>query len=137
MEIKEKSNIIGYVADFDEQFFYLVSSDPMTENYESDNYIYILPKTKACLKEFPYQFTEITAYVEKVDGRKVYLSQVNWLYMKNIIKAELALDVKILKRYPGLLTVAELRTPNQIIDKPALKKLSKSVLEKIYIKRRI
>ena len=137
MEIKEKSNIIGYVADFDEQFFYLVSSDPMTENYESDNYIYILPKTKACLKEFPYQFMEITAYVEKVDGRKVYLSQVHWLYMQNIIKAELSLDVKILKRYPGVLTVAELRMPNQRIDKPALKKLSKSVLEKIYIKRHI
>ena len=134
MEIKEKSNITVYVADFDENFVDLVSSDPMTENYVSDNYIYILPKTKACFKEFPHQFMETTVYIEKITGREVYLSQVHWLYMKNLIKAELGLEVKIIKRYPGILTVGELRTPNQGIDKAALKKLSEKFSEKIYIK---
>ncbi len=134
MEIREKSNITVYVADFDEQFFYLVSSDPLEEYYIHDGYNFILPKTKACLKEFPRQFDEINAYIEKIAGQRVYLSQVHWLYMKNIIKDKLGLDVKIKKRYPGILTVAELITLNQKIDKAALKKLSEKYMEKIYIK---
>ncbi len=134
MEMKEKNNITVYVADFDERYFYLVSSDPMEEYYRHDGYNFILPKTKACLKEFPCQFKEINAYIEKIAGRRVYLSQVHWLYMKNLIKDELGLDVKIKKRYPGILTVAELITLNQKIDKAALKKLSKNCSEKIYIK---
>ena len=137
MEIKEKSNITIYVTDFDERYFYLVSSDPMEEYYRHDGYNFILPKTKACLKEFPYQFKEINAYIEKIAGRRVYLSQVHWLYMKNLIKSELGIDVKIKKRYPGKLTVAELRTPDQKIDKLALRKLSEEIAEKIYIKCRI
>ncbi len=134
MEIKEKNNIDVYVADYDDRYFYLVSSNPFEEYYIHDGYNFILPKVKACLKEFPRQFDEINAYIEKIAGQRVYLSQVHWLYMKNIIKDKLGLDVKIKKRYPGILTVAELITLNQKIDKAALKKLSEKYMEKIYIK---
>ncbi len=132
--MKEKNNITVYVADFDERYFYLISSYPMEEYYQYDGYNFILPKTKACLKKFPYRFEEINAYIEKINGQTVYLSQVHWLYMKNLIRAELGLDVKIKKRYPGILTVAELITSNQKINKAALKKLSEKYMEKIHIK---
>ena len=142
MEIKEKNNITVYVTNFDEKYFYLnnISGSPLDEDFHFiDENIYILPKEKACLAEFPCQFTEITAYIEYIEkeagGRhQVYLSQTNWLYIKNLIKDELGLDVKIKKRYPGKLTVAELRTPGKGIDKLALRKLSEEIAEKIHIK---
>ena len=135
MEIKEKNNITAYLLDYTERFFILSYYSPLDYEFQNDDYRYILPKNKACFSEF-HQLIPIVVYVEKIDEQKkrVYLSQVHWLLMKNLIKAELGLDVKILKRYPKKLTVAELKTPDQKIDKVALKKLSESVSEKIHIK---
>jgi hypothetical protein len=50
------------------------------------------------------------------------------------IENRLGLHVKILKRYPGKVTVAILRTPEQEVNKIALKALAEEIQEKIYIK---
>ncbi|MHB1661380.1 MAG: hypothetical protein ACYCTD_04690 [bacterium] len=136
MEPKEKTNIKLYIHDFDDDFFVLSPWDPLeTPYYDTGGYRYFLPKAKAFFK-FHYQFQEVVSFVEKVDEvkKEVYLSQAHWLYMKNLIKSELGLDVKIIKRYPGRLTVAELVNPPQRINKALLKQLSEAVSEKIYIK---
>ena len=79
---------------------------------------------------------EISVYIEKIDERNkiVYVSQTHWLWMKNLIKSELRLDVKITKRYAGKVTVCKLVNQGQIINKAAIKRLSEMVGEKIYVK---
>ena len=54
--------------------------------------------------------------------------------MRNIIEEKLGLNVKILKRHPGKVTVARLRTSEQEVNKIALKTLAEEMQEKIYIK---
>jgi hypothetical protein len=107
-------------------------------NYEGHcvpdrNYTYILPSQKVCfLKKDDLKWTAI---VERVNERekKVYVSQVNWFYMHHIIKF-LYKDVKIMKRYPGRLTLCVLRDSLEEVDKNDVKKLSELVGEKIVIK---
>jgi hypothetical protein len=136
MAVQEKTNIKLYIHDLDDDFFVLSPWDPLeTPYYDTGGYRYFLPKAKAFFK-FRYQFQEVVSFVEKVDEvkKEVYLSQAHWLYMKNLIKSELGLDVKVVKRYPGKLTVAELINAYQRIDKALIKQLAEAVSEKIYIK---
>jgi hypothetical protein len=135
MEIKPKSNIMLYLTSETDNFFHLSPWDVFDPEFGSDGYHYLLPKSKAHFK-FISQDQELIVFVEKIDETKkeVYLSQTHWLYMKNLIKSELELDVKIIKRYPGKLTVAELVNPNQRVNKTLLKLLALAVGEKIYIR---
>ena len=140
MEIKEKTNIIVYLVDETDNYYIL--SNATTFDYgnpnpyiEPDGYVYFLPKLKSCF-EFQGQDQELIVFVERVNERRkqVYVSQTNWLFMRNIIEERLGLNVKILKRYPGKVTVARLRIPGQEVNKVALKTLAKEMREKIYIK---
>lgn len=118
MEIQEKTNVTLYLQDYIDDSFILTFYDILEPDWDRDGYLYILPKTKAFFK-FVHQGQQIIAYVEKIDENKkrVYVSQSHWVFMKNLIKSELGLDVKIKKRYAGKLTVAELVNPNQRVDK--------------------
>ena len=75
----------------------------------------------------------IPVFVKKIDEKekKVYCSQNHWIFMKNIIFDKLKINVKIIKRLPGRITVAE---TSQNYDKEKVKKLSGQVREKIFIK---
>jgi len=135
MEIKPKTNIMLYLVDESDDFLILSHWDTSDPGLGDENFRYLLPKSKAYFKFYePYQ--EVISLIEKIDEneKKVYLSQTHWLFMKNLIKSKLGLDVKIKKRYPGKLTVAELVNLNQRIDKALLKQLSEAISEKIYIK---
>ena len=140
MEIREKSNIKLYLASQEDEY-YLLSNCSIFDygnpnpDIEPDGYTYILPRKKACF-EFKLQDQELLVFVEKVEQQRryVWVSQTHWLFMRYVIEKRLNLDVKILKRYPGKLTVAQLRMPGQIIDRNALKSLSAEMKEKIYIK---
>ena len=144
MEIKEKSNIVLYVMSASDEFYILSDSDPydLIMGYddeepaaEDSGYTYFLPKRKTYFANF-YQGQKITVYLEKIHElkREVYVSQIHWLWMKNMIKSELVLDVKITKRYAGKVTVCELVSQTQIINKAAIKRLSEMLGEKIYVK---
>ncbi len=143
MKIALKSNITLYVMDASDKSYFLTEYDPYNEimgydepaSWDNSGYTYVLPRNKTCFDDL-YQCQEITAYVEKIDERnkRVFVSQVHWLYMRNIIERRLCLHVKILKRYPGKLTVAQLTMPGQRIDKMVLKALAEEMGEKIYIK---
>ncbi|MCL4321177.1 MAG: hypothetical protein M1478_06845 [Deltaproteobacteria bacterium] len=135
MEIKPKTNIALYLMNKTTDYFELSLRDPFNPESEDDGYTYILPKSKAFFRVWG-QFRVVICLIEKVDESKktVYLSQTHWVWMKNLIKYQLGLDVKITKRYAGRLTVAELVNPNQRINKALLKQLSEAVGEKIYIK---
>ena len=136
MEIKEKSIIKLYLAGQNEYEYHLLNCPPFDHGSPNwDGYIYILPRKKACF-EFKSPNQELLVFVEKVEQQRkyVWVSQTHWLFMRNLIEKRLNLDVKILKRYPGKLTVAQLRSPGQIIDKNALKSLIAEMKEKIYIK---
>ena len=144
MEIKEKTNISLYVMSASDELYYLSEIDPyyeMTADYndepvaKSSSYTYVLPKIKTYFANF-YQCQEISVYIEKIDelNKIVYVSQTHWLWMKNMIKSELGLDLKITKRYPGKVTVCKLTNRGQIINKAAIKRLSEMVGEKIYVK---
>ncbi len=140
MEIKEKTNIIVYLVDETDNYYIL--SNATTFDYDNpnpdicpDGYTYILPRKKACF-EFKGQDQELLVFVEKVNQQRkqAYVSQTHWLFMRDVIEKRLHLDVKILKRYPGKLTVAQLKMPGQRIDGGALKSLSSEMNEKIHIK---
>ncbi len=135
MEIKPKTNVMLYLTSETDDFFVLSPYSVFDPEFGSDGYHYLLPKSKAHFK-FISQDQELIVFVEKIDETKkeVYLSQTHWVFMKNLIKSELELDVKIIKRYPGKLTVAEQVDPNQIFSNILLKRLSEAVGEKIYIK---
>ena len=140
MEIREKTNIKLFLGDEAENYYILSNcsifdyGNPDPE-IEPDDYTYILPKRKSCFN-FKGQDQELLVYVEKVNKRNklVYVSQTHWLWMKNLIKSELGLDVKIVKRYAGKLTVGKLINQGQIVDKIAVKRLSEIIGEKIYLK---
>ena len=140
MQIKEKTNIIVYLMDETDDCYILSNvttfahSDP-DPDIAPDGYVYFLPKRKSCF-EFQGQDQELLVFVEKVDQQKkrVYVSQTHWLFMRNIIEERLGLNVKIVKRYPGKVTVARLRIPGQEVNKTAVKALSKEMQEKIYIR---
>ncbi len=135
MEIKEKTNIKLYFAGYGADCFILSRKDDILE-YGGDEYLFILPWDKAFAHDSFYQGKFIEVYVEKIDLQKkhVYVSQTHWLWMKNMIKSELGLDIKITKRYPGKVTVCKLVNQGQIINKAAVKRLSEMVGEKIYVK---
>ena len=143
MEIIEKTNIKLFLGGETENCYILSNCSVFdygnpNPDIEPDGYRYILPKQKSCFK-FEGQDQELFAFVEKVDGQNklVYVSQTHWLWMKNLIKSELGLDVKIIKRYAGKVTIAELVNPNQITNKDSLKQFARGVGEKIYIKSKI
>ncbi|MHB1661944.1 MAG: hypothetical protein ACYCSQ_09735 [bacterium] len=98
MEIKPKSNIMLYLTSETDNFFHLSPWDVFDQEFGSDGYTYLLPKSKAHFK-FISQDQELIVFVEKIDEikKEVHLSQIHWLYMKNLIKSELELDVKIIK----------------------------------------
>lgn len=75
----------------------------------------------------------IPVFIKKIDEKekKVYCSQNHWIFMKNIIFDKLKINVKIIKRYPGRVTVAE---TSQNYDKEKVKELSTKIREKIFIK---
>ena len=102
----------------------------------ANNYTYILPAGKVCFLRGDFKWTAI---IEKIDpkNKKVYVSQINWLYMLNIIKHLYSSDIIIKKRYPGRLTLAILRDSlsSQEISKEDIKKLSTAIGEKIVIKK--
>jgi tRNA U34 2-thiouridine synthase MnmA/TrmU len=140
MEVREKTNIKLFLGDETENYYILSNCsvfdygnpDP---DIEPDGYSYILPKRKSCFK-FKGQDQELLVFVERVDvqRKQVYVSQTHWLFMRNVIENRLGLHVKIIKRYPGKVTVASLRMPEQKVNKIALKTLAEEMQEKIYIK---
>ncbi len=140
MEIIEKTNIKLFLGGETENCYILSNCSVFdygnpNPDIEPDGYRYILPKQKSCFK-FEGQDQELFVFVEKVDGQNklVYVSQTHWLFMRNVIENRLGLHVKILKRYPGKVTVAILRKPEQEVNKIALKTLAEEMHEKIYIK---
>ncbi len=140
MEIREKTNIKLFLGDEAENYYILSNCSIFdygnpNPGIEPDGYRYILPKRKSCF-EFKFTDQELNVFVEKVEQQRryVWVSQTHWLFMRNMIEKRLCLDVKILKRYPGKLTVAQLRMPGQKINGDALKSLSAEMKEKIYIK---
>jgi tRNA U34 2-thiouridine synthase MnmA/TrmU len=140
MEIREKTNIKLFLGDETENYYILSNCSIFdygnpNPDIEPDGYRYILPKRKSCF-QFKGQDQELLVYVEKVDrqNKRVYVSQTHWLFMRNVIENRLGLQVKILKMYPGKVTVARLRTPEQEVNKIALKTLAEEMQEKIYIK---
>ena len=141
MEIREKTNIKLFLVDEMENYYMLSNCSIFdygnpNPDIEPDGYTYILPKRKSCF-EFKLQNQELLVFVERVDEQRkqVYVSQTHWLWMKNLIKYELGLDVKITKRYPGKVSVGKLINPGQIINKMKLQNLSEKIGEKIYIKQ--
>ena len=140
MEIRGKTNIKLFLGDETENYYILSNCSIFdygnpSPDIEPDGYTYILPKQKSCF-QFKGQDQELLVYVEKVDrqNKLVYVSQTHWLWMKNLIKSELDLDVKIIKRYAGKLTVGKLINQGQIVDKIAVKRLSEIIGENIYLK---
>jgi tRNA U34 2-thiouridine synthase MnmA/TrmU len=140
MEIREKTNIKLFLGDEAENYYILSNCSIFdygnpNPDIEPDGYTYILPKRKSCF-QFKGQDQELNVYVEKVNwqNKLVYVSQTHWLFMRNVIENRLGLHVKILKRYPGKVTVAILRKPEQEVNKIALKALAEEMHEKIYIK---
>ena len=99
----------------------------------NSDYTYILPAGKVCFLKNDFRWTAIVEKID-IDNKKVYVSQINWLFMRHIIKY-LYSDVKIEKRYPGRLTLATLRDSLQEISKEDIKKLSQFIGEKIVIKK--
>ncbi|RZV38318.1 MAG: hypothetical protein EVJ48_07140 [Candidatus Acidulodesulfobacterium acidiphilum] len=140
MKIREKTNIKLFLGDETENYYILSNCSIFdygnpSPDIEPDGYTYILPKRKSFF-QFKGQDQELLVYVEKVDrqNKLVYVSQTHWLWMKNLIKSELGLDVRITKRYAGKLTVGKLINQGQIVDKIAVKHLSEIIREKIYLK---
>ncbi len=97
---------------------------------------YLLAMNETYLYDFLVNFknlTKILVFVKKIDEKekRVYVSQNHWSFMKNLLHDVLKIDVKIVKRYPGRVTVAE--TEGQY-DKERVKELSTKIREKIFIK---
>ncbi len=137
MEIKEKTNVKLYLTSQGEDCYTL--SNCSIWDFDNpglnDGYTYILPFNKANF-EFHGQDQELLVFIERVDEKRkrAYVSQTHWLFMRNIIEGRLHLPVKIIKRYPGKLTVAQIIMPGQEINKTAIKALAEEMKEKIYIK---
>ena len=143
MKIREKTNVNLFIVSDSDEFIELSYVNPWDAEWDynkiigaNGGYMILLPKNKTYSHDF-YQCKEITAYVEKIDeiNERVYVSQIHWLYMRNIIENRLHLPVKIIKRYPGKLTVAQIVMPGQEINKTAIKALAEEMQEKIYIKQ--
>ena len=128
MEIKEIINLEA------------VDKNLASGNYEGhcvgidSDFTYILAAEKVCfLKDENFKWSAI---VEKIDNenKKVFVSQTNWLFMQHVIKTLYA-DVKIVKRYPGRLTLVTIRDSLQEINisKKDIKKLGEIVGEKIVL----
>ncbi len=138
MKIREKTNVKLYLISQDDDCYILSNCDTfdfIDDTGLYDGYMYILPFKKANF-EFRGQDQELQVFVEKVDEKikQVYVSQTHWLFMRNIIENRLGLPVKILKRYPGKLTVAQVTVPGQEVNKTAIKALAEEMKEKIFIK---
>ncbi len=104
MNIRLKSNINLRAMSSSGGLCFLVPFEKIMGYDESDTkyngYTYVLPWKKTNFTNFA-KGQDISVYVEKIDiiNKRVYVSQIHWLYMRNIIKDKLGLDVKILKRY--------------------------------------
>ncbi len=97
---------------------------------------YLLARNETYLYDFLFnlkKLTKIPVFIKKVDEKekKVYCSQNHWSFMKNLIHDVLKIDVKIVKRCPGRVVVAE--TEGQY-DKEKVKELSAKIREKIFLK---
>jgi hypothetical protein len=102
----------------------------------NDGWEYLLARNETYLYDFLFnlkKLTKIPVFIKKVNEKekKVYCSQNHWSFMKNLIHDVLKIDVKIVKRRPGRVTVAE--TEGQY-DKEKVKELSSKIREKIFIK---
>ena len=97
---------------------------------------YLLQVNETYLYDFLFnlkKLTKIPVFIKKVDEKekKIYVSQNHWSFMKNLIHDVLKIDVKIVKRHPGRVTVAE---TSQNYDKEKVKELSAKIREKIFLK---
>ena len=104
----------------------------------NDGWEYLLARNETYLYDFLIKNLKIInktipVLVKKVNEKekKVYCSQNHWSFMKNLIHDVLKIDVKIVKRHPGRVTVAE---TSQNYDKEKVKELSAKIREKIFIK---
>jgi hypothetical protein len=108
------------VVDYNGGYEYLMSPE------ETYLYDFLIKNLKIINKTIP-------VFVKKVNEKekKIYCSQNHWIFMKNLIHDVLKIDVKIVKRRPGRVTVAE--TEGQY-DKEKVKELSAKIREKIFLK---
>ena len=143
----EKKNINLFAVDIaEDKSIRLCNGDPTSLNWDyekivaeyNDGYEYLMSQSETYLYDFLIKNLRIInktipVFIKKIDEKekKVYCSQNHWIFMKNIIFDKLKINVKIIKRLPGRITVAE---TSQNYDKEKVKKLSGQVREKIFIK---
>ena len=144
----EKKNINLFAVDIaqEDKSIRLSNGDPAGLNWDYEKivvdynggYEYLMAPEETYLYDFLIKNLRIInktipVFVKKIDEKekKVYCSQNHWIFMKNIIFDKLKINVKIIKRLPGRITVAE---TSQNYDKEKVKKLSGQVREKIFIK---
>ena len=143
----EKKNINLFAVDIaQDKSIRLSDGDPAGLNWDYEKivvdynggYEYLMAPEETYLYDFLIKNLRIInktipVFIKKIDEKekKVYCSQNNWIFMKNIIFDKLKINVKIIKRYPGRVTVAE---TEGYYDKEKVKKLSEQVREKIFLK---
>ncbi len=140
----EKKNInLFFVGISDDKSIRLSLVNPASAGLNYDKIIeanngweYLLAMNETYLYDFLINFknlTKILVFVKKIDEKekRVYVSQNHWSFMKNLLHDVLKIDVKIVKRHPGRVTVAE--TEGQY-DKERVKELSTKIREKIFLK---
>ena len=144
----EKKNINLFAVDVaqEDKSIRLSNGDPAGLNWDyrkivvdyNGGYEYLMAPEETYLYDFLIKNLRIInktipVFIKKIDEKekKVYCSQNHWIFMKNIIFDKLKINVKIIKRLPGRITVAE--TEEQY-DKEKVKELSTKIREKIFIK---
>ena len=143
----EKKNINLFAVDIaEDKSIRLCNGDPTSLNWDyekivaeyNDGYEYLMSQSETYLYDFLIKNLRIInktipVFIKKIDEyeKKVYCSQNHWSFMKNLIHDVLKIDVKIVKRRPGRVTVAE--TEGQY-DKEKVKELSAKIREKIFLK---
>jgi hypothetical protein len=143
----EKKNINLFAVDIaEDKSIRLCNGDPTSLNWDyekivaeyNDGYEYLMSQSETYLYDFLIKNLRIInktipVFIKKIDEKekKVYCSQNHWIFMKNLIHDVLKIDVKIVKRRPGRVTVAE--TEGQY-DKEKVKELSAKIREKIFLK---
>ena len=143
MEKKNINLFIAGISDDKSIMLSLVNPSSLGLNCDYDKIIeandgweYLLARNETYLYDFLFnlkKLTKIPVFIKKVNEKekKVYCSQNHWSFMKNLIHDVLKIDVKIVKRHPGRVTVAE---TSQNYDKEKVKELSAKIREKIFLK---
>ena len=144
----EKENINLFAVDIaqEDKSIRLSVGDPAGLNWDyekivvgyNDGYEYLMAPEETYLYDFLIKNLRIInktipVFIKKIDEyeKKAYCSQNHWIFMKNIIFDKLKINVKIIKRLPGRVTVAE---TSQNYDKEKVKELSAKIHERIFIK---